>query len=445
MTLRGRETPGFSRFDQIMLQLARSESTVWHSLQAIASMFYTLVEGENGHSPKQSHQKTLQHYNQAVRLLTSSNPHARSPIEVTLICCYVFFNIEILLKHEEGAISHLHGGMQILRNWKMNSRGQDAANYIILAPKFYSTVSFAFVTGRILSSSALLDEKVIYLPMRDHFSTVGEARISLLEITSLGLQSARAFEAYKIKRQVAIEDVGIVHEQAILRRLQDWFRIFDKLLAQMNTECLSAAKIHEIDVLRLSAKLALIWIPPRFSMNEMKYDDFVQDFKGCLHLAKSIYDQALNMVDTVNREFLRDHFQAVYMIILRCRNPIIRHDALEYLKSLRSEGFWQSSLMTRVAERAVDIEEEGPEKCRDSTGAPVPIESSRIHDINIIPLENDHGARMVRFRLRINWKWISREERFMLIPNNDLVPRPPPEPSLATPPASSQKSPSEEV
>jgi hypothetical protein len=80
----------------------------------------------------------------------------------------------------------------------------------------------------------------------------------------------------------------------------------------------------------------------------------------------------------------------LYLAALRCRDPVVRWEAVELLKKRRSrEGLWDSTLLATVAERVVRIEE-GDSKSE--------LDMGRISDVDVV--FDPEGCRAgVRFML----------------------------------------------
>lgn len=106
----------------------------------------------------------------------------------------------------------------------------------------------------------------------------------------------------------------------------------------------------------------------------------------------------------------------LFTIATKCRNPRIRHRALAFMKKSKNELiFRDDDLSIKVAERAVQIEEEGLENLVDETGEVVPSDWARVYDIVVEPrsghrIHGDHRA-AVSFKRRERggaggWTWI---------------------------------------
>ena len=116
----------------------------------------------------------------------------------------------------------------------------------------------------------------------------------------------------------------------------------------------------------------------------------------------------------LNFSFTLQNFTTLYLTAIKCRNPNLRRRALSLLKtSPKREGFWDSSLVIKMVERVIEVEEEGLEDLTDLTGSGVPSEWSRIHDISVIPeLGQKTPGRLFQFRRLINGQWQHIQERF---------------------------------
>lgn len=113
--------------------------------------------------------------------------------------------------------------------------------------------------------------------------------------------------------------------------------------------------------------------------------------------------------------FLAMHFSQLYVIITKCRSPHLRRRGLAILKSLPySKDLWTRKLMTKIAERVIEIEE-GLEDMENELGTSFPPEELRVHDINIISeMVGEPKKCVVQFRQRRKGRWLHMEEEFVI-------------------------------
>lgn len=152
--------------------------------------------------------------------------------------------------------------------------------------------------------------------------------------------------------------------------------------------------------------------------DELEYDKHYQQFAKAMDLA----DEALLGVmvrgpklSTSLLPSLNAEDTPLFTIATKCRNPRIRHRALKFMQQTREELiFRDDDLSIKIAERAVQIEEEGFENLTDETGDIVPSDWARVYEIAIEArsgdrIPGDHRA-AVSFKRKEKggggWVWV---------------------------------------
>ncbi|KAH8670131.1 hypothetical protein BGZ60DRAFT_527620 [Tricladium varicosporioides] len=410
-------------FDKILLQLSYSEPAIWHALLAFAAFAspeeYFLPGGTSA-VPIFSRRFALDHYYKALRHLTGRMSQRQLPVEVILTACFAFSGLELVFKNVEGALAHLQSGFRVMYTWKATNTRHNVTIDTYLTPIFQDFILAALIYG----STMLPTGKYTYQPhlgQRPSFMSISEARISLLEILRYGLDSARAFEVEKVTENFTQPStMTSSHKLHFECCIQTWTRNFKALIDSPQSSSFIAKDIHMINILKFQQKLASIYIPMRFEMEEGKFDNHFLDFEDLLDTADALYQSEINSGPSEKRckdlTFLAMHFSQLFVIITKCRNPLLRHRGLAVLKSLPySKDIWTRKLMTKVAERAIEIEEAGSESMGNAFGIVVPPEEARVHDINIISeMVGDPKKCVVQFRQRKNGEWIHRDEEFIV-------------------------------
>jgi hypothetical protein len=100
-----------------------------------------------------------------------------------------------------------------------------------------------------------------------------------------------------------------------------------------------------------------------------------------------IISLAADVVEPDNSENVKPSFTIdlgvigpLFEVISRCRDPVIRRRGISLLKSgYRQEGVWNSFLVAKVAERLVEIEEEGLGEVKSCKDVP---DWARISDVH---------------------------------------------------------------
>lgn len=95
------------------------------------------------------------------------------------------------------------------------------------------------------------------------------------------------------------------------------------------------------------------------SSNAMHWDTQLALFKETLHHARVAVDTGAKGSEAV---FTLDMgiIPPVFSVVMRCRDPVVRRHAIDILRrNTRQEAVWKSTLVARVAQRVVELEEEG--------------------------------------------------------------------------------------
>jgi hypothetical protein len=144
-----------------------------------------------------------------------------------------------------------------------------------------------------------------------------------------------------------------------------------------------------IAVLWLQHNIVWILISITNNTEERSFDAFVSNFEEVVNLAESTIGAECPI--SWSQRWARYNFQLqnispLYMAATKCRNPTIRRKALALLKgSDAGRALWHMNVTIKVAERVIELEEEGLKDLRDATGDAVPSEWARIHDSQPLP------------------------------------------------------------
>jgi hypothetical protein len=130
---------------------------------------------------------------------------------------------------------------------------------------------------------------------------------------------------------------------------------------------LSLQDSQKVALLKVQHKTAAIWISNALKTDETSFDKNVIEFEDIVSLAESTFEEELELLKGVEYVDFSVHMQFIsfYYIIMKCRNPSICRRAFTLLKQAsRTEGFWDSKMVMKVAERVIEIEEGGLENQR---------------------------------------------------------------------------------
>lgn len=410
-------------WNYLLLQLSHTEPTTWHSLLAFASItehqpFSTATKDK---PQALSARFTLNHYTRAVKLLANRISGSNPCIEVLLSSSYLFFSLEMFLGNIESAIIQIQGGLKLMQSWRKAKNGQpNSAVDNLFSPMLNIMFSCAFIYGREVTLTTHYPSRR-YIPRLADFGTSYSTIVALVEFTASCWQAAREFETYKFVNVLTDYDIYLAssYQRQIRDRFREWSTKFERIIEQINTSSFNPAGLEAVSLCKVWCTVSSICIQHKFGLEEMKFDNHVREFEESLEIIESLLKITSDpMINPTGSTFLMQYFSQVYLIAIKCRNPQIRRRALVYLKNFSfygswNSGFWDARMMARVAERVVEIEEEGLEGRRDGTGSMVPSEWARIYDIRIpAQAANDSNEKIVQFRSRVDGQWALREELF---------------------------------
>lgn len=131
-------------------------------------------------------------------------------------------------------------------------------------------------------------------------------------------------------------------------------------------------------ILRLHALVATLSLSPAsLSASEEVWEAHTGEFAAIVSLSRTIMEADNDTVEVgMGRVFLDTGVLGpLYLVALRCRDPVVRREAVRLLGGRRREGLWDSELLVRVAERVVGIE---GDSCEAEEGG------CRIADVDVV-------------------------------------------------------------
>jgi hypothetical protein len=146
-----------------------------------------------------------------------------------------------------------------------------------------------------------------------------------------------------------------------------WLTAFEPLLRRIRRSGGDKHTLREYVVatmLQVEALTAKITLEGVVFTQEILYDQFHCDFKEIIRLAKDIVKVRHSQADA-------DHFWAgsflldlglnvpMFNLILRCRDTVLRQQAMEILKNWHCECWWDPLLIAAIGQFVIDVEEKG--------------------------------------------------------------------------------------
>ena len=173
-------------------------------------------------------------------------------------------------------------------------------------------------------------------------------------------------------------------------QIEDWSAAFEPLLNSRHSAGVTSQEKAAIAVLKMFHIMGQILFLMTFSDSETQFDVFQPQFQAIVNLGVEVVgdeerraaekrcsdprtckhhkDHMLDVFggQTYIGNHIKPSFSAdlgivppLYVVATKCRNPVIRRQAIQLLRSSsRREGMWDSELVARIGSWIMDIEEE---------------------------------------------------------------------------------------
>ena len=309
----------------------------------------------------------------------------------------------MLRGHIGSALNHVDSGVKILS--ELQAAGS-TGHPIVLEPSgvpYVPLQNLELVFTRLDSQAyQLIDDRPVILhhsledkpggfgpaiPAR--FSSVDEARNSLDYHWNRYLCSIRSKRPGGVSSPRQLQELISTRRDVYWDILTRWSSSFDAFLKH-SADGLDSRGLQAALVLKIQRKIAFAAIDSdchAAMVDETIFDKYTPDCEEIIELASALVDAQRHAERTSGRRTPRFSFDtgmlgALFSVANKCREPVVRRKAIALLRAApRQEGVWDGELVARVAERMVEIEEEGLGEIRSSSEVP---DSARISDVDPI-------------------------------------------------------------
>ena len=367
-------------WNRLVLQVSHSEPAIQHSLIALSSLHETLQAGGLGGSgngqAEPSPLFTLQQYNKALSHLAKHlSQKEKLSIEVTLISCILFICLELLRGSYESAIAHLQSGLNILNDWRKEgsqSTFSDISTSIPNAQHIEDDLVQLF--GRLDLHATFLGTTMPrpYLPSRFDtpgaspstsrpFSSISEARQCLDSQMNAIFRFLRATANYD--PHFPPDSIARAEEQHDrLVQLEQWLTVFNNFVDDSSSQ-MDSKDLRGVITLKIHHKTVYLMLSTVLLTDETVFDLFTPDFQTIISLAASVIHLPPGATNARYRsKFTLDMgiIGPLYYTAIKCREPKLRREATSLIASSpHREGVWDNVVVSKLAERAIAIEERG--------------------------------------------------------------------------------------
>ncbi|KAL9065860.1 MAG: hypothetical protein Q9157_007331 [Trypethelium eluteriae] len=391
---------GSNFWSRYLLQTAAHEPAIRHAIIALGSLHERFEAGDStilrSNLDKLEGGFALQQYTTAIgQLIKPLSNHSQQTLDVALTACALFTCFETLRGHHGSALSHVASGIKMLRELPEDYASTQSTSTGLVVPKSphvpYDTLQVMF--ARFDSQSMQLG--TVNGPGTFHASQEIEPGFSdTIPPAFSTLVEARNAMDYQERNQgwffYTLISGRIITEQQdtarcyLLNKMESWRIALDNFIQESPN--LTIKDMTGMKVLQLRCLFNRLVLSITDLGDEMVWDQHIQIFSHMLDLASEVIKEAaalfaLNGAHSPTFQIDVGLIAPVFETATKCRDPAIRRRAINLLRvAPRQEGVWDGVLASRVAERFVQLEEEGQENIISCADIP---REARISELDV--------------------------------------------------------------
>ncbi|GKZ22688.1 hypothetical protein AbraCBS73388_008857 [Aspergillus brasiliensis] len=329
---------------------------LWHAMTAVACIHRDFMTNTTPLTASRSQDSlqvrlALQQWNKSIQKLQrllSGQVLTNFDRLVILSVCILFTTMASLQGRQWQAFVHINSGLKLIHQWNLTDRGENRSDEDI-------------DLDVLLVLFTQLDSQINLPSSTTPFKTLLEACVALEVQFNKMMQIFTNNSIYISGPDAAVQ----AQKQQCLVSLIGWDARLDRYLETTpQPEDEKALKL-----LYVRRRLAQVALSMDLSKGELAHDDFVEDYSYMLELMGEILGDPLNPIDSQpeNTDKLQKMSfrletvttEPLFLIALRCREPTIRRQAIRLLRQYpRREGICEGMAALKIAERAIEIEEE---------------------------------------------------------------------------------------
>ncbi|KAL2263661.1 hypothetical protein VTK26DRAFT_5823 [Humicola hyalothermophila] len=228
----------------------------------------------------------------------------------------------------------------------------------------------------------------------DRFTSVMEARVAWDKLCDRIFRFTETMFAHAQNGVMGVLPASLQNYGISFKKdIESWSRAFEHILASRTAPGISSQEKAAIAVLKSFQIMTTVLFMMTFSDSELHFDNFIPYFKAIVDLALEVvgdeerraaakrcpdpsfcHHQYRCQPDIFGghayaARHIKPSFSAdlgivppLYVVATKCREPTIRRQAIQLLRSsARREGMWDSELTARIGMWIAEVEEEGLE------------------------------------------------------------------------------------
>ncbi|KAF2228485.1 hypothetical protein EV356DRAFT_457727 [Viridothelium virens] len=321
----------------------------------------------------------LEQYTTAIsRLIEPISARGHQALDIVLIACVLFTCFETLRGHHGSALSHVQNGINILRELRTGKGSEHNRSMplsISTMPMIpYSMLQVIFTRFDCQSMRLGADtgpfDYVTFSEKEPGFSESIPSRFGSIQEARLSLEYQERNCIYFLSKGRPNNTNDMDSEKQEVERcrhladLNAWLTVFEEFL-QASTAKLSAVETQATRLLQARCLVFLDMFSAANLTNEMIWDEHLDLYSRITDLATQIIEDPMyncKMNGKTVPVFSIDSGVAgpLFHVVRRCRDPQIRRKAITLWRATpRQEGVWDGLLALKVAERMMQLEEDG--------------------------------------------------------------------------------------
>lgn len=347
-------------WDRIVLQACHVEPAVKHAVLALSCLHQLselpdVCEDKQRHRTyaEKQHQKALE---QARLLVASAKPQ---DVDRILIAAVVFICYEGVRGDYVASAVHIQSGRQIVVNNRERLQQASRRNDLKEIEQALYRLDVPALTFQDSSSplSWTLDEYTHTQPLLvvPDFKTVADARASLIDLVRWLLLVAHSIGDPVMPSEISVGRYELENAKGAVQ-LKIWRERFESLLMRDGT---ASAPLCLVAMLRIWHTAATAFVEAGSVGLETRWDNVQHLFADIVLLAEDVINE-ISKAGNASFSVEMGYIDPLWLAASRCRDPQIRRRAIELLRACqRQEGMWESMGAAAVAQRWMEVEEEG--------------------------------------------------------------------------------------
>ena len=348
----------------LVLQAGYAHEPVRYAIVAIGSFHESLESKQDLQRISQS-RFTLEQYNKAMKALTKDAKTLG--IEEVLVSCIIFVFFENIQGHFDTALKHLGNGLKILSEWRAGRRSGRICPSPVVEDELAGILDTLHVQASVLLPGSRSN-------MRKRYSDKLPASFADLQQAHHYFYQLVHWTCENLEMPVDEDNPMGIRDSFIAPQCATKFVQYYSLLdgdiigiIKKNNASLQETIATKLGVLHLKIQYHIVIIMLRCLpfKNETVFDQQLHHFKAILELVRHFFKLAKTPsfnFGSAKKVTGFDFFiiPSLSMVGCRCRDPLIRREAIALLRSAHwREDIWDSIDASSVVEQMVLAEEKG--------------------------------------------------------------------------------------